>query len=180
VALILSAPEGERDKVLAEFTAPTRTRVERLGSHLDAIVHVPHEVAAIASALRAEQAHGRSLIIVAGVSAIMDRDDVVPKALRDAGGTVTHFGVPVDPGSLLMLGHLGNMPVVGAPTCARSLQTNVMDWILPRLLAGERLTRADLIMMGHGGLLEDIGDRPVPRFDSGQEHEPVMTPPSVK
>ena len=62
-----------------------------------------------------------------------------------------------------MFGYLGDMPILGAPGCIRSMQTNVIDMILPRLLAGKRLTRYDLAMMGHGGLLDDISDRPMPR-----------------
>jgi len=85
----------------------------------------------------------------------VDREDVAPQAVWAAGGSVTHFGVPVDPGSLLMLGYVGAVPVIGVPGCVRSLKVNVVDWVLPRLLAGERLTRADLVAMGHGGLLED-------------------------
>ena len=67
------------------------------------------------------------------------------------------------PGTLLMMGYLGDVPVVGAPGCIKSPKTNVIDWILPRLLSGERLTRANLVSMGHGGLLKDIAERPMPR-----------------
>ena len=78
--------------------------------------------------------------------------------------------MPVDPGSLLMLGYVDEMPVIGAPGCIRSSRTNVIDMLLPRLLAGERLTRADLVALGHGGLLEDISERPMPRsLTSGQK-----------
>ena len=98
-----------------------------------------------------------------GVSAIIDRQDIVPSAVEAAGGNIVHFGVPVDPGSLLMLGYLDNVPVLGAPGCIKSLKNNVIDWILPRLLAGEHLTRAHLVAMGHGGLLDDISERPMPR-----------------
>jgi molybdenum cofactor cytidylyltransferase len=87
--------------------------------------------------------------------------------LQQAKGSVAHFGVPVDPGSLLMLGYIGGTAVIGAPGCIKSLKTNVIDLILPRLFAGERLTRADLVAMGHGGLLEDIAERPMPR-DAGE------------
>ena len=103
------------------------------------------------------------LILVAGVSAIIDRADVVPSALLTAGGSITLHGVPVDPGTLLMMGYLGDVPVVGAPGCIKSPKTNVIDWIVPRLLTGERLTRASLVSMGHGGLLKDIAERPMPR-----------------
>ena len=168
-ALIVSGPESARVRLLPAFSEPTHTRLERLGSRLDAVCYVPHEIAEIAAALADQHKAGRDLVVLAGVSAIMDRDDVTPQALRAAGGTVSHFGVPVDPGSLLMLGYLDSMPVIGAPGCAKSLQTNVIDWILPRLLAGERLTRADLILMGHGGLLDDISERPMPRRSAEDE-----------
>lgn len=168
VALIISGPASAQERLLTDFNDPVRQRIERLGSRLDAIICVEHTVAALAAAIREECATGRDLILLAGVSAIIDREDVAPTALCAAGGSVAHFGVPVDPGSLLMLGYIGQTPVVGAPGCVKSRQTNVIDWILPRLLAGERLTRADLVVMGHGGLLDDISERPMPRQHSGE------------
>ena len=77
------------------------------------------------------------------------------------------FGAPVDPGNLLMLGYLGAVPVIGAPGCSRSPKRNVIDMVLPRLLAGDRLGRADLAALGHGGLLEDVPERPMPREEIG-------------
>ncbi|NJN43685.1 MAG: hypothetical protein HC806_02410 [Anaerolineae bacterium] len=110
---------------------------------------------------------GAKLILLAGETAIMDRQDIVPRALEKAGGTVEVVGVPVDPGNLLMLGYLHGIPVLGAPGCARSTKTNVIDWVLPRLLAGDRLVRSDFISLGHGGLLKDTRQRPMPRKKVG-------------
>lgn len=163
VGLIISGPLSARDKLIGAFVPPVRARLEALQSALADPMYVAHELTALVGALRQARADSRDLILVAGVSAIIDRDDVVPSALRAAGGSVAHFGVPVDPGSLLMLGYLEGVPVVGAPGCIKSPKVNVIDWILPRLLAGERLTRADLVAMGHGGLLDDIEERPAPR-----------------
>jgi hypothetical protein len=103
------------------------------------------------------------LVVLAGETAIQDRYDLAPRAILRAGGSVECVGVPVDPGNLLMLAYLGEIPILGAPGCARSLKTNAIDWVLPRLLAGERLGFDDLAEMGHGGLLEDTGKRPMPR-----------------
>ncbi|MGH9368669.1 MAG: hypothetical protein ACRD3M_13455, partial [Thermoanaerobaculia bacterium] len=61
----------------------------------------------------------------------------------------------------------------GAPGCARSRKVNVVDWVLPRLLAGERLTRRDLAAMGAGGLLEDVPERPMPRAARPSPQEPT-------
>lgn len=163
VGMIVTGPDAQRDTLIAEFVPSVRTRVENLGSQLDEVLYVPHEETAIAEALAALHHAGRSLILIAGISATIDRHDVIPMALERARGRVAHFGIPVDPGSLLMLGYIGSTAVVGAPGCVKSLKRNVIDLILPRLLAGERLTRADLVAMGHGGLLEDIPDRPMPR-----------------
>lgn len=163
VALIVTGPESQREALLADYAPPTRARIEALGSALEAVVFVAHEPDAIAAAIRAEQAAGRRLIVIAGVSATIDYADVIPSGLAAAGGSVAHFGVPVDPGSLLMLGYVDATPVIGAPGCARSPKFNVIDLILPRLLSGERLTRADLVALGHGGLLDDVRERPMPR-----------------
>jgi molybdopterin biosynthesis enzyme len=62
-----------------------------------------------------------------------------------------------------MLAYIGDGPIVGAPGCARSRKTNIVDWILPRLLVGDRLTRKDIVALGHGGLLQDISERGMPR-----------------
>jgi molybdenum cofactor cytidylyltransferase len=106
---------------------------------------------------------GMELIIMAGETAIMDRYDLAPRAVEQAGGEVTCFGVPVDPGNLLMLGYHGRVPIMGAPGCARSPKTNIVDIVLPRLLAGDRLDQTTMMHMGHGGLLEDVPERPMPR-----------------
>src|SRR5262249_50946288 len=135
-------------------------RISRLGSTLQTISSVDHDDSVIANVLRHEHS---DLILLASISATIDCDDVIPSAIREAGGSGAHFGVPVDPARLLVLGYIGQTPVLGLPGCVKSLQTNVVDLILPRLLAGERLTRADLVAMGHGGLLEDISERPMPR-----------------
>ena len=163
VGLIVSGPDHARDMLVESFRDPVQQRIEKLGSSLDALAYVAHTVPEIADAIRVQCAAGRNLILLAGISAIIDREDVVPSALEAAGGTVVSFGVPVDPGSLLMLGYLDDIPVIGVPGCIKSLKTNVVDWILPRLLAGDRLTRAHLVAMGHGGLLDDISERPMPR-----------------
>ncbi len=162
VSLIVTGPPSMQAKLVQDFASAVQSRVDALGSQLKATAYVAHEEIALAEILRV-QAAAYDVILVAGVSATIDRHDVIPSALRLAGGSVAHFGVPVDPGSLLMLGYIGKVAVIGAPGCIKSPKVNVIDLILPRLFAGERLTRADLVALGHGGLLEDIEDRAMPR-----------------
>jgi molybdenum cofactor cytidylyltransferase len=88
---------------------------------------------------------------------------VIPAAITGIGGAIEHFGMPVDPGNLLLIGSAEGVPVLGAPGCARSPVENGFDWVLMRLLAGLKVTRAELMGMGVGGLLMEIVTRPQPR-----------------
>ena len=102
-------------------------------------------------------------ILVFGASAIVDRGDVIPSAVVKAGGEVLHLGMPVDPGNLMMLGALGDVPVIGVPSCARSPKLNGFDWVLARVMADVPVRPADIMDMGAGGLLAEIPTRPLPR-----------------
>src|SRR6185312_16690162 len=95
--------------------------------------------------------------------------DVIPAAIEHVGGAVEHFGMPVDPGNLLLIGKAGNVPVLGAPGCARSPVENGFDWVLMRLLAGLKVSRSDLTGMGVGGLLMEIVTRPQPRVPTATD-----------
>jgi molybdenum cofactor cytidylyltransferase len=169
VGLIVSGSASARERIVQGLETPLRTRVESLGSTLGPIDFVPLEdeadEAALAAALRRQVDSGAGLVILAGETAIVDRHDIAPRAIERAGGEVAGFGAPVDPGNLLLVGYLGATAILGAPGCARSSKPNVVDLVLPRLLAGERLTRTDIASLGHGGLLEDVAERPMPRSD---------------
>jgi len=124
---------------------------------------VPHDAAALARELADRAAGEAELIVVFGASAIADRRDVIPSAIEAAGGRVEHFGMPVDPGNLLLMGSVAGKPVMGAPGCARSPKENGFDWVLHRILADVPVTRADITALGVGGLLMEIVTRPQPR-----------------
>jgi molybdenum cofactor cytidylyltransferase len=118
---------------------------------------VPHTQADIAAALASVT--GADLILILTASATSDLHDVAPEAVRQAGGTVDRFGMPVDPGNLLFLGNLNGTPVIGLPGCARSPALNGADWVMERLICGVPVTGADIAAMGVGGLLKEIPQR---------------------
>jgi molybdenum cofactor cytidylyltransferase len=155
VALILTTLPGLKDRVVAATAAVTRARVEALGSTVQWEFTCPHEVGALERTLAKAVAAGATMILVAGASATVDRRDVVPAALIRAGGAIDHFGMPVDPGNLLLLGRLGAVPVVDLPGCGRSPKPNGLDLVLRRLVAGLAPKPHDIMRMGAGGLLKD-------------------------
>lgn len=167
VSLILSGSPSARERIVRSFENALSQRLENLGASIDTVDFVvldqEEDEAALAEMIDRRIEGGAELVILAGETAIMDRYDIAPRAVERAGGTVVCFGAPVDPGNLLMLGRLGDTPVLGAPGCARSPKDNIIDLVLPRLLVGDRLERDDIISMAHGGLLEDVPERPSPR-----------------
>ncbi|MDQ0504053.1 NTP transferase domain-containing protein [Xanthobacter agilis] len=163
VAVVFTLLPGLSDKVTAKTLAVTQARLVPTGAQICHSASCAHEVGPLRNLLRDVVAEGAELVIVFGASAIVDRRDVVPSALVEAGGQVIRLGMPVDPGNLLLLGRLGDVPVLGAPGCARSPKENGFDWVLTRLLAGIEVTSADIARLGAGGLLADIPSRPSPR-----------------
>ncbi|ANT59398.1 molybdopterin biosynthesis protein [Salipiger sp. CCB-MM3] len=138
----------------------TRARLDRFGTELGPRVQVPHRAEPLAEAISA--ASGDMVLILTG-SATSDLHDVAPEALRRAGGEVTHFGMPVDPGNLLFYGQHMGRPVIGLPGCARSPALNGADWVLERLICGVPVSPSEIAAMGVGGLLKEPPSRPRPR-----------------
>lgn len=161
--LILTRVPDTKDSVLTKTEQAVASRLAHMGSVIAMTRIVPHDDAAVAEAVAALKAAGCAPILIFGASATVDRLDMVPAGLVRAGGRVDHFGMPVDPGNLLMLGHHGEVPVVGVPGCARSPKLNGFDWVLQRLCAGIPVSRRDITRMGAGGLLKEIASRPMPR-----------------
>ena len=152
--LITTGSEAARAKVVSSFTGPLRERLAEFGTELIDGPYVAEDEQAISQAIRAALDSAVEMILIAGETSIMDTDDITPRAIKVAGGEIVHHGVPVEPGNLFMLAYHGDIPVVGAPGCARSKSYNVIDMVLPRLAAGERLARRDLVQLGHGGYLK--------------------------
>src|SRR3954451_4316484 len=169
VGVVSTLLPGLAPKVVDKTLRVTAERLAPAGAAIIAERRVPHDENALAASIKELLGLGAELVIVFGASAIADRRDVIPAAIQHVGGGIEHFGMPVDPGNLLLIGNAGGVPVLGAPGCARSPVENGFDWVLMRLLAGSKVTRADLTGMGVGGLLMEIVTRPQPRVPEHAE-----------
>ncbi len=155
--LLVVSPEA-RERITRLVLPAIEGRVTELGSTIAVVRYAGLDEEEVAEGIAALHASGCDLLITAGETSIMDRDDVTPLGIRMAGGHIEHYGAPVEPGNLLLLAYLDNgtkqgVPILGAPGCVRSRATNIVDLLLPRLLAGERVTRRAIVELGHGGLL---------------------------
>jgi molybdenum cofactor cytidylyltransferase len=147
--------------------------VKNIGSEIVFERTVAHTIEALTPALL-QAAGAADLVFVFGASAITDRRDVIPAAIERSGGTLERFGMPVDPGNLLLLGKLGHANVIGLPGCARSPKLNGFDFVLWRLAAGLPVSSADVGRMGVGGLLMEIPVRPQPREEAAPSVPPKI------
>jgi molybdenum cofactor cytidylyltransferase len=166
VGLIQTRLPGLKETILDKTREVTTGRLHALGCSLAFERRCAHRNAALAQQIAA--AIGEvEMLLIHGASAIVDRRDVIPAAIEAAGGTVDHFGMPVDPGNLLLLGHVAGKPVLGLPGCARSSKVNGFDWVLERLVAGLPMGPKEIMSMGAGGLLAEIPARGLKRVEAG-------------
>jgi molybdenum cofactor cytidylyltransferase len=172
VALISTALPATKPALLDKNRATLEQRLAPLGSRIVFETRVAHETKALASAIGEAVAAGADPILIFGASAITDRRDVIPAAIEAAGGAIGQFGMPVDPGNLLLTAILNGATIIGLPGCARSPKLNGFDFVLWRVLAGLPIGRAEIAAMGVGGLLNEIPTRPQPR----EEREPPRRP----
>jgi len=165
IGVVSTLLPGLAGKVIEKTLKVTEERLAPAGASIVAERRVPHEQRALARAIEEVLGAGAELVIVFGASAIADRRDVIPAAVEAIGGRIEHFGMPVDPGNLLLIAAARGRPLLGAPGCARSPKENGFDWVLMRLLAGLEVPRAAITGMGVGGLLMEIVTRPQPRAE---------------
>jgi molybdenum cofactor cytidylyltransferase len=166
VGLLQTRLPGLKEGILEKTVEVTRNRLSALGCRLLFEERCAHRTSELAPLIGEGLGRGIDLLLVNGASAIVDRRDVIPAAILSAGGRIDHFGMPVDPGNLLLLGHVGEKPVLGLPGCARSPRKNGYDFVLERLVAGLPLGAAEIMRMGAGGLLAEIPSRPLPRAEA--------------
>lgn len=163
IGFVQTVLPGLKDSIVAKATATTSARLAEMGLSIGAERHCDHAVSAVSEALKELSTSGCDIALVLGASAIVDRRDIVPSAIVDAGGAIEHLGLPVDPGNLMLFAKIGDMRVLGIPGSARSPRLHGFDWVLQRLVARLTVTPEDLTRMGVGGLLKEMPGRPMSR-----------------
>ena len=163
VGLVQTQLMSTKESILNKTVTVLEERLVGVGAALSEELRCTHDASAVATAIREQISRGIEIVLIAGASAIVDRRDVIPAGIEAAGGEVLHFGMPVDPGNLVLLGRLNEVPIVGLPGCARSPAFNGFDHVLRRLCTGVQVDADVLMGMGVGGLLKEGGGRPNPR-----------------
>jgi molybdenum cofactor cytidylyltransferase len=142
---------GERARQL--FESIMRQRLERLGACASYVLASLEEEGAAARALQHLLRAKPTAILVASTTAPAGPEDVVGRAMLRVGSLIERFLAPVEPGNLLLLGYKDDIPIVSAPGCFRSAKPNVVDLVLPPMLARYHVSGWEVACLGHGGLL---------------------------
>ncbi len=149
--LIITGNEVFYGRIKDAFESVLRKKLDELGSSVVKVAFAPDDIDKIAAEIKACIDAGADLIITSGGMSV-DPDDVTRMAIAKAGATNIVYGTPVLPGAMFLVGEIGDVPVMGLPACGMFHRITVFDLVLPRVLAGEKLDRADLAKLGHGGL----------------------------
>ncbi len=157
VGIVITGNEIYKGRIKDKFGDYLKNKVEPLGSVINHHTIVPDDEDIIASAILEMRDKGSEVIFVcSGLS--VDPDDVTVEGVKKSGAKIISYGAPVMPGAMFLLAMLGDIPILGAPAAVIFNDTTIIDVILPRVLAGEEISRQDIIDMGHGGLCLDCAD----------------------
>lgn len=165
--VVVSGSEVYHGRIEDAFGPVVRRKVEAFGCPVIHQVIVPDDKERIAAAAREMLDRGAEMILITGGMSV-DPDDLTPAAVKSLGAQVVTYGAPVLPGAMFLLAYLGNIPVMGLPGCVMYARTTIFDLVLPRVLAGERLTRQDIAGLGHGGLCLGCADCHFPHCPLGK------------
>lgn len=152
IGVLYSDPvHGDRAKQL--FEGIMRQRLERFGAAPTFVLAAEEEETAVARGLQHLLRTKPAAILVASTTAPAGPEDVIGRAMTRIGCHLERFLAPVEPGNLFLLGYKDEIPIVSAPGCFRSAKPNVVDLVLPPLLARYRVSGWEVACLGHGGLL---------------------------
>lgn len=163
-ALVQSASNGMRESLYRKSIDVAGQHLAVIGATLTETSRCDHTSKSIGEALTAV-AEKTDLILVLGASSPVDRRDVMPQGLVQAGGDIVHLGMPVDPGNLTLVGRLGDAWVFGLPGSARSPRAHGFDLLLRRVAAGLDIASDDIRRMALGGVLKEPLARPSRAID---------------
>ncbi|WDP91721.1 MAG: molybdopterin-binding protein [Desulfobacter sp.] len=167
VGMVVTGSEVFHERIRDKFGPVVEKKFNELGSRIMGKRVVPDDLEMTVAAIRDLIAGGAKMIAVTGGMSV-DPDDLTPAAIRAAGGRIVTYGAPVLPGAMFMLAYINDIPVVGLPGCVMYYRASIFDLVVPRVLAGESVEKADIIQMGHGGFCSNCRDCRYPDCSFGK------------
>jgi len=165
--LVITGNEVYHGLIEDRFAPVLSEKVKTLGSKVDGITFAPDDEEKISTAIQSHIDRGCDLLLLSGGMSV-DPDDVTRKGIRMAGATEMHYGSAVLPGAMFLVAYIDDIPLLGVPACGMYHRITVLDLVLPRILSGERIGKAELAFLGHGGLCKDCPECTYPHCPFGK------------
>lgn len=150
--LLTTGGEVYHGRIQDKFGPAVVEKLRALGSEVAEQRFAPDDRQIIVKEIHYLLSQGYDMILVTGGMSV-DPDDRTPGAIQAAGADIVSYGTPMLPGSMLLVGYIGDVPIMGLPGCVMHDPYTSFDVLLPKLLAGDRIVREDIVGMGYGGLL---------------------------
>ena len=151
VGIVTTGSEVFKGRIKDAFGPVIRQKFAPFDVEILGQVIVDDKVEMIKEAIENFLAQGADIIVCTGGMSV-DPDDVTPTAIQSTGAEIISYGAPVLPGAMFLLAYKGDIPIMGLPGCVMYAGATVFDLVLPRIMAGEKLSKKDLAKLGHGGL----------------------------
>lgn len=165
--VVTTGTEVNSGRIKDGFAGVIRNKIAPYSGRWLGQVIVPDDPELISREIHNFVAEGAQLVIVTGGMSV-DADDATPQAIRNSGAEVVFYGAPILPGSQFMLAYQGHVPICGVPGGALFSRKTTLDLLLPRIFAQDKIGRADIVAMGHGGLCEECKQCHFPQCPFGK------------
>ncbi|RJQ70821.1 MAG: molybdopterin-binding protein [Desulfobacteraceae bacterium] len=165
--LVITGSEVYHGLIEDKFAPILEAKIIDLGSAVAATAFAPDDETIIAAAIRGHIDSGCDLLLLSGGMSV-DPDDVTRKAIRLAGADQIHYGAAALPGAMFLTAYIGDIPLLGVPACGLHHRVTVLDLLLPRILAGEKIGKKEMAFIGHGGLCKDCPECSYPHCPFGK------------
>jgi molybdenum cofactor synthesis domain-containing protein len=167
VGLVITGNEVYHGLIEDRFAPILSEKLTALGCEVGGLEFAPDDIGLISQAIRSHIEGGCDLLMLSGGMSV-DPDDVTRKGIRQAGATEMYYGAAVLPGAMFLAAYIGDVPLLGVPACGLHHRVTVLDLVLPRILAGEKIGKAELAFLGHGGLCKDCEECVYPHCPFGK------------
>jgi len=165
--LIITGNEVYHGLIEDRFVPILTRKITGLGCDVDRISFAPDDNEIIRQTICEHIERGCDLILLSGGMSV-DPDDVTRKGISIAGADEIHYGAAALPGAMFLVAYIGKVPLIGVPACGLHHRTTVLDLVLPRILAGEKIGKKELAFLGHGGLCQDCPECTYPHCAFGK------------
>lgn len=167
VGVVTTGSEVYTGRIKDKFGPVIKDKIQKIGSEVVKQILVSDSSSMIKETINELINIGCNMIVTTGGMSV-DPDDVTPTGIKESGANIVTYGAPVLPGAMFLVAYKGEIPILGLPGCVMYSKTTVFDLILPKIAAGEKITKKDITRLGHSGMCTNCTNCTFPNCSFGK------------